>query len=262
MPATTHDQTKTSYLIGLIGSGIGGSLTPAMHEQEGRHLGLNYVYRRIDLAALGLEAVALPDLLTAAEHMGYDGLNITYPCKQSVIPLLHALSDDARALGATPAGEGVDLHYQSIGTRTLADGDTLALTVAKGKAEYERIVEWLVPDGRNAYGQPDGSGGEGEVWDALKFKNPLALESPPIQYKCTVHPWMTGYVRIFDHPYFAVTDEDGKFEIKNAPVGKFRIVYWHENGIRGGRAGRFGDGITIAGPSTDLKTIDFDVRGK
>lgn len=79
------------------------------------------------------------------------------------------------ALGATPVGEGVDLHYQSIGTRTLADGDTLALTVAKGKAEYERIVEWLVPDTRNIYGQPDGSGGADDVWDALKFKNPLAF---------------------------------------------------------------------------------------
>ncbi len=79
------------------------------------------------------------------------------------------------ALGATPAGEGVDLHYQSIGKRTLADGDTLAITVAKGKAEYERIVEWLVPDTRNAYGQHDGSGTGDDVWDALRFKNPLAF---------------------------------------------------------------------------------------
>ncbi|QJW96008.1 DUF4139 domain-containing protein [Frigoriglobus tundricola] len=78
------------------------------------------------------------------------------------------------ALGATPAGEGVDLHYQSIGKRTLAAGDALALTVARGKAEYERIVEWLVPDTRNAHGQPEGNG-EGDVWDALKFKNPLAF---------------------------------------------------------------------------------------
>jgi shikimate dehydrogenase len=92
--------SKTSYLIGLIGSGIGGSLTPAMHEQEGRHLGLNYVYRRIDLQALNLDASALPDLLVAAERMGYDGLNITYPCKQMVIPLLDDLDPDARALGA------------------------------------------------------------------------------------------------------------------------------------------------------------------
>ncbi|KND59189.1 Quinate/shikimate 5-dehydrogenase I delta [Candidatus Burkholderia verschuerenii] len=92
--------SKTSYLIGLIGSGIAGSLTPAMHEEEGRVLGLNYVYRRIDLQALNLDPSALPDLLVAAERMGFDGLNITYPCKQSVIPLLDDLDPDARALGA------------------------------------------------------------------------------------------------------------------------------------------------------------------
>ncbi|APA88465.1 shikimate dehydrogenase [Paraburkholderia sprentiae WSM5005] len=89
-----------SFLVGLIGSGISGSLTPAMHEEEGGKLGLHYVYRRIDLDALKLDIAALPELLTAAERMGYNGLNITYPCKQAVIPLLDELSDDARALGA------------------------------------------------------------------------------------------------------------------------------------------------------------------
>jgi shikimate dehydrogenase len=89
-----------SYLVGLIGSGIGGSLTPAMHEEEGSQLGLHYVYRRIDLEALKLDVAALPELLVAAERMGYNGLNITYPCKQQIIPLLDELSDDARALGA------------------------------------------------------------------------------------------------------------------------------------------------------------------
>lgn len=77
------------------------------------------------------------------------------------------------ALGATPAGEGVDLHYQSIGKRTLADGDTLALTVAKGKSDYERVVEWLVPDTRDPYGRPNEGDTGSDVWDALKFKNPL-----------------------------------------------------------------------------------------
>lgn len=89
--------SKTSYLIDLIGSGISGSLTPPMHEKEGNVLGLNYVYRRIDLQELNVDADALPDLLDATERMGYDGLNITYPCKQSVIPLLDDLDPDARA---------------------------------------------------------------------------------------------------------------------------------------------------------------------
>lgn len=90
----------------------------------------------------------------------------------------NSYSPNAPALGAVPTGEGVDLHYQPIGKRTLADGDTLAVTVAKGKAAYERIVEWLVPDTRNEYGVYDGRDRESEddaAWDALKFKNPLAF---------------------------------------------------------------------------------------
>jgi shikimate dehydrogenase len=87
-------------LCGLIGSGIQASLTPAMHEREGAEQGLRYVYKLVDLARLGLGAEALPELLAAAERLGFDGLNITHPCKQAVIPLLHDLSDDARALGA------------------------------------------------------------------------------------------------------------------------------------------------------------------
>jgi hypothetical protein len=98
--------------------------------------------------------------------------------------------------------------------------------------------------------------------DKWTMPDALKKENPPIQYKCTIHGWMTGYVRIFDHPYYAVTDENGKFEIKNAPAGKFRIVYWHENGVRGGAKGRFGDQIEITGPTLELKPIDFDVSPK
>ncbi len=63
---------KRSYLIGLIGSGIQASLTPAMHMEEAEALGLRLVYKLIDLSALGLAPDALPDLLTAADRMGFD----------------------------------------------------------------------------------------------------------------------------------------------------------------------------------------------
>ena len=89
-----------SFLIGLIGSGIQASRSPALHEGEGRALGVQYVYRRIDLDQQGLGVDALPNLLTAAERMGFNGLNITHPCKQAVIPLLTNFSEDARAIGA------------------------------------------------------------------------------------------------------------------------------------------------------------------
>jgi shikimate dehydrogenase len=89
-----------SVLVGLIGSGIQASRTPAMHEREGAAQGLAYVYKIIDLDTLGLTAAALPELVVAARRFGFAGLNITHPCKQAVIPLLDDLSPDARALGA------------------------------------------------------------------------------------------------------------------------------------------------------------------
>jgi shikimate dehydrogenase len=91
---------EPSFLAGLIGAGIQSSRTPALHEREAAEHGLRLVYKLIDLDRLALGAEALPDLLTAAERMGFSGLNITHPCKQAVIPLLTELSADARALGA------------------------------------------------------------------------------------------------------------------------------------------------------------------
>jgi hypothetical protein len=93
-----------------------------------------------------------------------------------------------------------------------------------------------------------------------KMPQALGAETAPIQYKCTIHPWMSGYVRIYDHPYFAVTDENGSFELKNAPAGKWRLMVWQEKvGFLGGAAGRFGTPIEIKGPATELKPIEFDI---
>ena len=87
-------------LIGLIGAGIQQSLTPAMQEEEARAQGLRLHYQLIDLDITGSNASHLPTLLAAARTMGFAGLNVTFPCKQAVIPLLDALSDEARAMGS------------------------------------------------------------------------------------------------------------------------------------------------------------------
>jgi plastocyanin len=103
--------------------------------------------------------------------------------------------------------------------------------------------------------------------NGLEFNNTIPagkeLEAPgafkadrrPAIFKCDIHPWMEGRVRVFDHPYFAVTDKDGKFEIKDAPVGKFRVVYWHEMGFHKGRDGALGFPTDIKG---DKKTMELD----
>jgi shikimate dehydrogenase len=93
-------EERRHVLIGLIGSGIGGSLSPAMHEREGHLQGLSYYYQRIDLKEIGSTVDALPDLLAAAERMAFSGLNITHPCKQRVISCLDELSDEAQAIGS------------------------------------------------------------------------------------------------------------------------------------------------------------------
>jgi hypothetical protein len=79
---------------------------------------------------------------------------------------------------------------------------------------------------------------------------------------CPPHPWERMWLKIFNHPYYAVTDKDGKFEIKNAPAGKCRLVVWQESiGFKGGRKGRYGEVIDIKGAAqVDLGKIKLKVK--
>lgn len=76
--------------------------------------------------------------------------------------------------------------------------------------------------------------------------------------ECGVHPWMRATIMAFDHPYFAVTDDQGRFEIKDAPAGPCRLMVRHSTGLYlGGAKGRNGQPITIESGANDLKSIDF-----
>jgi hypothetical protein len=57
---------------------------------------------------------------------------------------------------------------------------------------------------------------------------PLSAERRPMPMACDIHPWMQGYVMVFDHPFYAVTDEQGNFEIEGVPAGAQNVVIWHE----------------------------------
>lgn len=105
LTASTMSSTSPhKVLIGLIGAGIQKSLSPSLHEEEARHHGMRLHYQLIDLdrSAHSLEQwpEQLPTLLAAARIMGYAGFNVTYPCKQAVIPHLDSLSEEAGAMGA------------------------------------------------------------------------------------------------------------------------------------------------------------------
>jgi hypothetical protein len=66
-----------------------------------------------------------------------------------------------------------------------------------------------------------------ETKDGIPYD--IAYQSAPIDISCTKHTWMSAKLVTFDHPFFAVTDKDGNFEIKNVPSGvEFTIKTWHE----------------------------------
>lgn len=129
----------------------------------------------------------------------------------------------------------------------LREGQTL---LVKNSASFPHNVLYLGPDGN---GNPLLQSGQ-----ELALKN-LTAKPAPTTLSCAIHPWMKAYVRIFDHPYYAVTDKDGRFEIKDAPAGKLNLIVWHPTlGFRFGAIGRPGTVIDVhADQVKDLGDLKF-----
>jgi shikimate dehydrogenase len=130
---------RTSYVAALIGSGVGPSLTPALHEREGARQGLSYAYRTVDITVLGVEPAQVGDLVAAARAFGFDGLNITHPCKQLVIPHLDDLAPEARALGAV--NTVVFRDGRAIGHNTDVTGFARSFARGLSTAATELVVQ-------------------------------------------------------------------------------------------------------------------------
>ncbi|KAA3598451.1 MAG: hypothetical protein DWQ06_12085 [Calditrichaeota bacterium] len=70
--------------------------------------------------------------------------------------------------------------------------------------------------------------------------------------KCDVHPWMGGWIRVFEHPFFDVTEKDGQFSIKNLPAGTYEIEAWHE------KLGSQTASVTVG--DGEAKAVDFTFK--
>ncbi|GLY43098.1 hypothetical protein Amsp01_091210 [Amycolatopsis sp. NBRC 101858] len=130
--------TPGTVLTGLIGAGIGPSLSPPLHETEARRLGVELVYARFDLDELGVPATAVGPLLAAGRDAGFRGLNITHPCKQVVLEHLDELSPDAAALAAV--NTVVFENGRAIGHNTDWSGFARGLRTGLPEAELESVV--------------------------------------------------------------------------------------------------------------------------
>lgn len=99
-PVVAESVAGAPVVIGLVGRGIELSRSPIMHEREGARIGLPYTYVLIDFDKLKLPDSALGEVLNAAERLGFAGLNVTHPHKQSVVQHVTRLVPEASAIGA------------------------------------------------------------------------------------------------------------------------------------------------------------------
>lgn len=130
---------RRAMLIALVGEGVAPSLTPAMHEREGARHGMHYVYRTIELASGEGTPERMREVLAAARDLGFNGLNITHPVKQTVVPLLDDLAASAQAVGAVNT---VVFHDDGgvIGHNTDVTGFAAAFDEALADLPRDRVV--------------------------------------------------------------------------------------------------------------------------
>jgi hypothetical protein len=121
--------------------------------------------------------------------------------------------------------------------------------VVKNTAPVQHNIRWIGDptagnEGGNVTIKP---GDRHEVKDLKAQRLPLSLE-------CNIHGWMKGRLGVFNHPYFTITDENGNFEIKDAPAGMRKLMIYHEEvGYRLGIKGKNGEDVTVkAGGTTDM----------
>ena len=86
----------------------------------------------------------------------------------------------------------------------------------------------------------------------------LDAEKRPMELHCDIHSWMTGYLLVLEHPFFATTAADGSFEIKDVPAGAQNLIVWHKTGYHNPGFGRGMPVSVKAGEATDVGEIKID----
>ena len=127
-----------SLRTGLIGANIQRSRSPAIHTTEARCLGLNLRYELLDLDETEGGIASLSSVLEAVKMCGFLGVNVTFPAKQAIIPLLDELSDDAAVLGACNT---VALHGgRAVGHNTDWRGFSESFRRSLPDARFDRVI--------------------------------------------------------------------------------------------------------------------------
>jgi plastocyanin len=110
------------------------------------------------------------------------------------------------------------------------------------------------PTLHNIHALPKGNAefNTGQPIQGMTTKHTFTAKEVMVPFKCDVHGWMNAYVGVLDHPFFAVTDADGNFDIKGLPPGTYTIEAWHE------KAGATTQSVTIGDKET--KELTFTLK--
>jgi plastocyanin len=95
----------------------------------------------------------------------------------------------------------------------------------------------------------------GQPIQGMKMTHTFTAKEIMVPFKCDVHGWMNAYVGVLDHPYYAVTKDDGKFELKDLPAGTYTIEAWHE------KFGAQTQSVTVAAKESKDVTFTFKPAG-
>ena len=97
---------------------------------------------------------------------------------------------------------------------------------------------------------------KGQPVQGGRMTHTFTVPETMVRFKCDVHGWMTAYVGVMAHPFFAVTGSDGSFAIKGLPAGTYTIEAWHE------QFGSRTETVTISASQTQTVSFTFAAPGQ
>jgi plastocyanin len=96
---------------------------------------------------------------------------------------------------------------------------------------------------------------KGQPFQGMEFEHTFDQEEVMVRFKCDVHPWMSSYMAVVDHPFFGVTGTDGTFSIEGLPPGDYVIESWHEE------LGTKTANVTVTDGGTAEVSFDYSPAG-
>ena len=166
---------------------------------------------------------------------------------------------------APNAGDTIDLFYHPIGKRSLKKGDAIALSTGAAQVDYERIVQWTIPDNRDEWGTPtnnrnrnvDPNTGEplqDDVWDALKFKNTLPFPMTTAPATVLTGEKFSGQGQVL----WTNKNEEATLRVNKALSIRARHVEYENQVAEQGKAER--DVVNIGGRRFRKVTVNGELR--